>query len=188
MRNDFIQMLTKYPIIAAAKNCLGLKEACSSKVKIIFILFGDVVILPELVKLAKKKDKIVFVHIDLIEGLENKEISAKYIKDFTDADGIISTNSNVVKAGNELGLMTIQRFFMLDSMALEKAQKLMKYNHADAFEILPGIMPKIIRKISSSSEKPIIAGGLITEDEDAYFALEHGAAAISTTKRSLWNL
>ncbi len=188
MRNDFIQMLKEYPIIAAAKDCLGLKEACSSKVKIVFILFGDIVILPELVKLAKRKDKIVFVHMDLIEGLDIKEISAKYIKDFTEADGIISTKSNVIKAGSELGLMTIQRFFMLDSMALEKAQRHMKYTHADAFEILPGVMPKIIKKISFSSAKPIIAGGLITEDEDAYFALNNGAAAISTTKRSLWNL
>lgn len=188
MRSDFIQMLKKHPIIAAAKNLLGLKEACSSRVRIVFILFGDIVILPELVKLAKKKDKIVFVHMDLIEGLDNKEISAKYIKDFTEADGIISTKSNVIKAGSDLGLMTIQRFFMLDSMAMEKAQRHMKYTQADAYEILPGAMPKIIQKISSYSDKPIIAGGLITEDEDAYFALESGASAISTTKRSLWNL
>ncbi|NLB21528.1 MAG: glycerol-3-phosphate responsive antiterminator [Clostridium sp.] len=188
MRNDFITVLKQYPVIAAAKDCQGLKQACNSNVKIIFILFGDIIILRELVSLAKTNGKIVFVHMDLIEGLVNKEISVRYIKEFTKADGIISTKSNVIKAGNDLGLMTVQRFFMLDSMALEKAQKHMRFTYADAFEILPGVMPKIIQKISLYSIKPIIAGGLIMDKEDSYLALDNGATAISTTKRSLWNL
>lgn len=185
--NDFIEVLKQYPVIAAVKDCEGLKQACQSKVKVIFILFGDILSLEDLISLAKRKGKIVLVHMDLIEGLDNKEISAKYIKDFTKADGIISTKSNVIKAGKELGLITVQRFFMLDSMAVEKAYKHMNNTFADAFEILPGIMPKIIKKISSYSTRPIIAGGLITDNEDLYFALESGATAISTTKRSLWN-
>lgn len=188
MRNDFITVLKQYPVIAAVKDCEGLKQACNSNVKIIFILFGDIIILKELVSLGKKKNKLVFVHIDLIEGLDNKEISTKYVKDFIKADGIISTKSNVIKSASEHGLMTVQRFFMLDSMALEKAQKHMRFAYADAFEILPGVMPKIIQKISLYSTRPIIAGGLIMDKEDSYLALENGATAISTTKRSLWNL
>ena len=101
MRNDFITVLKQYPVIAAAKDCQGLKQACNSNVKIIFILFGDIIILRELVSLAKTNGKIVFVHMDLIEGLVNKEISVRYIKEFTKADGIISTKSNVINAGND---------------------------------------------------------------------------------------
>ena len=188
MRNDFIAVLKQYPVIAAAKDCEGLTQACLSNVKIIFILFGDIIILRELVNLAKTNGKLVFVHMYLIEGLDNKEISVRYIKEFTKADGIISTKSNVIKAGSELGLMTVQRFFMLDSMAMDKALKQMRFSFADAFEILPGVMPKIVQKISSYASRPIIAGGLIMDREDSYLALDHGATAISTTKRSLWNL
>ncbi len=188
MRSDLFQMLKQYPIIAAAKDGPGLDDACRSEIKIVFILFGDIVNLPSIVKKTKNSGKVVFVHLDLIEGLENKEIAAKYVKDYTEADGVISTKSNVIKAANELGLMTIQRFFVLDSMALEKAKKHMEYTYADAFEILPGVIPKIIKKITLLTRTPVIAGGLIIDKDDAYSALDSGATAISTTSKSLWNL
>lgn len=188
MRSDLAQILKRYPIIAAAKDGPGLEDACGSQIKVVFILFGDIVNLPGIVKKAKTCGKIVFVHMDLIEGLDNREISAKYIKEYTEADGIISTKSNVIKAAAEVGLMTVQRFFMLDSMAMEKARRHMEFTYADAFEILPGVMPKIIKKISSFSSIPIVAGGLIIDKNDAYSALESGATAISTTNKSLWNL
>ena len=123
MRSELKQILKKYPVIAAAKDIHGLEDACQSEIQIIFILFGDIINLPNIVKKVKLCGKLVFVHMDLIEGLDAKEISAKYIRDFTEADGIISTKSNVIKAGNEMGLITVQRFFMLDSMAMEKAKK-----------------------------------------------------------------
>ncbi|HSL85642.1 MAG TPA: glycerol-3-phosphate responsive antiterminator [Bacteroidales bacterium] len=188
MRSDLVQILKGYPVIAAAKDGTGLDDACESQVKVIFILYGDIVNLPAIVRKAKKCGKMVFVHMDLIEGLDIKEISAKYVKDFTEADGIISTKSNVIKAANEAGLMTVQRFFMLDSMAFDKARKHMEYTYADAFEILPGVMPKIIKKISLLTKIPIVAGGLIIDKNDAYTALDSGATAISTTNKSLWNL
>ncbi len=188
MQSDLFQVLKQYPIIAAAKDSPGLDDACQSQIKIIFILYGDIVNLPSIVRKAKNCGKIVFVHLDLIEGLENKEIAAKYVKEYTEADGIISTKSNVIKAANEVGLMTVQRFFMIDSMALEKAKKHMDYTYADAFEILPGVIPKIMKKISLLTRTPVIAGGLIIDKEDAYSALNSGATAISTTNSSLWNL
>ncbi|NCC78560.1 MAG: glycerol-3-phosphate responsive antiterminator [Clostridia bacterium] len=188
MRSDLLQMLKQYPIIAAAKDGPGLDEACRSQIRIVFILFGDIVNLPSIIKKAKNCGKLVFVHLDLIEGLENKEIAAKYVKDYTEADGVISTKSNVIKAANELGLLTVQRFFVLDSMALEKAKKHMEYTYADAFEVLPGVIPKIIKKISLLTRTPVIAGGLIIDKDDAYSALHSGATAISTTNKSLWNL
>ena len=186
MRSELKQILKKYPVIAAAKDVHGLEDACQSEIQIIFILFGDIINLPNIVKKAKLCGKLVFVHMDLIEGLDTKEISAKYIRDFTEADGIISTKSNVIKAGNEMGLITVQRFFMLDSMAMEKAKKHMEYAYADAFEILPGVIPKVIKKISNFTEIPIIAGGLIEDQNDTYTALDSGASAISTTNKSLW--
>lgn len=188
MRDDFNQILKKYPIIASVIDNDGLEKACRSQVKLIFILYGNIINLPSLVKKAKDCGKTVLVHMDLIEGLDNKEIAARYIKEFTQADGIISTKPNVIKAAREEGLITVQRFFMLDSMALKKAISHMEVTYADAFEVLPGVIPKTINKISMLSDIPIIAGGLIIDENDVYSALDSGAAAISTTFRSLWNL
>ena len=53
-------------------------------------------------------------------------------------------------------------------------------------EILPGLMPKVIRKICSQSRIPVIAGGLITDKEDIMAALGAGAISISTTNQKVW--
>ena len=188
MREDFGQILKQYPIIASIKDDSGLNMACVFDVKIVFILYGNILTLPSIVKKIKSCGKIIFVHIDLIDGLDVNEASTRFIKEFTHADGIITTKSNVIRAAKEVGLLTIQRFFLLDSMSLEKAQRHMESSYADAFEILPGVIPKMIHKISSFSNVPIIAGGLIIDKNDIYIALDSGAKAISTTNTSLWNL
>jgi glycerol uptake operon antiterminator len=57
---------------------------------------------------------------------------------------------------------------------------------ADAIEILPGIIPKIIENLKERIPKPIIAGGLISDDDDIHKSLHAGAAAVSTIKSRLW--
>lgn len=188
MREDFGQILKQYPIIASIKDDNGLNMACVFDVKIVFILYGNILNLPSIVKKLKSCGKIIFVHIDLIDGLDVNEVSTRFIKEFTHADGIITTKSNVIRAAKEVGLLTIQRFFLIDSMSLEKALRHMESSYADAFEILPGVIPKMIHKISSISNVPIITGGLIVDKNDLYTALDSGAKAISTTNISLWNL
>ena len=86
------------------------------------------------------------------------------------------------------GLLTVQRFFVLDSMALFNIGRQLATAEADAVEILPGVMPKVIRKISGSTDKPIIAGGLISDKEDVINALAAGAVSVSSTQRAIWFL
>ena len=58
----------------------------------------------------------------------------------------------------------------------------------DAIEIMPGIMPKITKKLSSVISVPIIMGGLISEEEDVKKAIESGALGVSTSCSPLWEL
>ena len=55
-------------------------------------------------------------------------------------------------------------------------------------EVLPGLMPKILRKICRTSRVPVIAGGLISDKEDVMGALGAGATAVSTTNQGVWEL
>ena len=63
-----------------------------------------------------------------------------------------------------------------------------KENKPTAIEILPGLMPKIIKKINKAVKVPIITGGLIEDKEDIINALGNGAMGISTTKKELWEI
>ena len=58
----------------------------------------------------------------------------------------------------------------------------------DLIEVLPGLMPKIIRRVSQAAGKPVIAGGLISDKEDVTAALGAGAVAVSTTNPAVWKM
>lgn len=184
-REEFIGLLKNNRIIAAIKDEDGLERTLTDHCRIVFVLFGDIVSLPHIVSRIKDAGKVVFVHIDLVDGLASRDVSVNYIAQNTCADGIISTRPNIVKCAKEYGLLAVQRFFVLDSIAFNNIEKQIS-QPADAIEILPGVMPKIIKKLSESVKKPIIAGGLITDREDIVNALNAGAFAVSSSKWDVW--
>lgn len=180
----FAEALQDSPVISAVKNDAGLEAALNSDCTVLFILYGTILNIPQLVRRAKQSGKIVFVHIDLIEGLSSKDISIDFIKQNTDADGIISTRINQIRHAKELGFLTIQRFFLLDSLAFENVCR--QSTHADAVDILPGTMPRVIERLRKKIRQPIIASGLISDKQDILAALSAGALGVSTTSEPLW--
>ena len=182
------EMLIESPIIAAAKDEQGLSECLKTECQVVFILFGNICNIAQLVKCVKDCGKIAIVHMDLIAGLSSKEVSVEFVKNTTLADGIITTKPMIIKRAKEVGLLTIQRFFIIDSMALESSKRQIDMYHPDCVEIMPGIMPKILKEIHNYVRVPVIAGGLLTDKKDVMNALSAGADAISTTNHDLWNM
>ncbi len=182
------ELLRDCPIVAAIKDDAGLENCLECECNIVFILYGNINTISEIVDRAKYNGKTVFVHIDLIDGLAAKESAVKYLADKTQADGIISTKAPLIRCARDYGLLTVQRFFVLDSLALKNIHKSDKANDSDLIEILPGVMPKIIGKLCKKLARPIIAGGLISDKEDVVAALSAGAVAVSTTSESVWRL
>ena len=185
-KRKFRVILEDCPVIAAVKDETGLKECLYSESQIIFLLFGDICSVGRYVEIAKSAGKMVFVHMDLINGLGNKEVAVDFIREHTGVDGIISTKPQLVKRAKELGLFGVLRIFVIDSMAFGNIEKQCASLVPDAVEILPGLMPKIIKKLCSTVNVPIIAGGLISDKEDVMNALTAGAVAISVTNQRVW--
>lgn len=188
MRKEFYEALEAHPVVIAVKDYEGLELALKKESKVIFILFGNITDISYIVKKVKDSNKIAIVHVDLIDGLSHREIAAKFIKYTTEADGIISTKPNTIKAGKKLKLITIQRFFLIDSLSYDNVLKYIRSGNADTYEVLPGGMTKIISALSKVSGVPLIAGGLITDKEDVISALKAGATAISSTNKEIWTL
>ena len=181
----FEEAIQEAPVIAAVKNDMGLAHALRSECAAVFILYGTILDIGQIVKRIKAAGKLAFVHADLIEGLSNRgEIAVDFLAEATKADGIISTRPILIHHAKELGLITVQRFFLLDSISFENVVR--QSSHADVIDILPGAMPDVIRRLSQRVTQPLIASGLLTDKRDVCGALAAGAVAVSTTSEELW--
>lgn len=188
MEQRFFDAIENSPIIAAAKDPSGLSRCLTCESQVIFLLFGDICSIAELVEQVKSSGKLALVHIDLIQGLSAKEIAVDFVKKYTKADGIITTKPPLLKRAKELGLYTVLRFFVIDSLALSSISKQLQTARPDLIEVLPALMPKVITRICDMVSVPVIAGGLISDKEDIMTMLSAGAVSISTTSQELWFL
>lgn len=188
MKKEFKEALEDSPIIAAIKDDDGLHKCLNSDSRVIFILYGDIVTIADIVDTVKSSGKIAMVHIDLIAGLSSKEISVDFLKKYTKADGIITTKPALIKRAKELGFYTILRLFIIDSMAYENIDRQVKAAKPDLIEVLPALMPKIVSKICALSPTPVIAGGLVSDKDDVMSLLQAGVTSISSTNEQIWFL
>lgn len=188
MGNKFYEKLDAAPVIAAVKDVSLLEKAVKSPCEIIFMLSGDIFNLADSVRLAHENGKMIFIHIDLIEGFSRDAVALKYIIENIGPDGIISTKGGLIKTAREMGLLTVRRFFIIDSLSLDNVINSAAADKTDAIEIMPGVMPKIIKKLKKKIKTPMIAGGLISEKEDVIAALQAGAGGVSTTAEEVWDL
>ena len=93
----------------------------------------------------------------------------------------------ILASNNQKKLAEMQR--ILSPLGIEvKTAAMLGLELPDVVEVLPGLMPKILKQICKTSKVPVIAGGLISDKEDVMGALGAGAAAVSTTNQKVWEL
>ncbi|WP_406607598.1 glycerol-3-phosphate responsive antiterminator [Candidatus Infernicultor aquiphilus] len=153
----------------------------------LFILYGDIFNLSQIMKKCKEHKKLVFLHMDLIKGIGRDREGIIYLAKKELCNGIVTTKSNLIEVAKKEGLIAIQRIFLLDSAALNTGEQLLKNNQPDAVEILPGIAaPYFIEHIYKKLSCPVIAGGLISDKSEIEKLLQRGVLAVSTSKKELW--
>lgn len=186
-KEEFLFATEKCPVIPEIKNEEWLEALADSDSDLVYILYGDICTVVDIVNRVKDMGKRAIVHIDLIVGLSSKEISVDFIKKYTKADGIISMKPALIKRANDLDLFTIQRFFMIDGLTYANVAKNVKHSNPDVVEFMPAGLSKLIHYLVELIDKPIVASGLTQDREDIMRALKAGALAIATTNRELWN-
>lgn len=187
-KQEFYEAVSEHPIIAAVKDEKGLQKCIRlQEIGVVFVLYGGISNIGDIVKRLKEAGKTVIVHMDLIMGLSAKEEAVVFIAKYTQADGIISTRMDQIRRAGELSLFTVYRIFAIDSRVMDHVtMNRAMSEYVDFVEILPGLMPKIIRMMQKKLTVPLITGGLITEKADVIAALDAGAVAISTTNEDVW--
>lgn len=180
-----LQCLECNPVIAAIQQD-SLADAIASPAEVIFHLGADLMSIPRIVAAVHEAGKYIFIHMDLVEGLGRDRTAVKYIAQ-CGADGIISTKAQLIRYAKECGLVTVQRFFALDSKGLESIDEVLRSSNPHLMEIMPGVIGKAIRRYSKT-HVPVIAGGLIQSKAEVTDALNCGAIAVSTGQAQLWYL
>lgn len=189
MNSEFYELIEANQVIAAVKDENVLDICCHcGNIRVVFILYGNLCNISQIVEKVKTAGKVAIVHLDLVEGLNGKETVVNFIQSYTKADGIISTKPALIRKARECGLYTILRVFILDSMSLKNVPKQIAAAEPDMLEILPGLMPKMIRSVSRMTKVPLIVGGLISDKEDVVGALSAGAISVSTTNPAVWEM
>jgi len=188
MKDRLIRELTMRPVIAAVRDEAGARQAAESPVAAVFLLGGSILTLPDQVRMLRRADKMVFAHMDLCEGLGRDSAAVQWCAQNLELSGVISTKSSLLRTAADVGLVTIQRMFLMDSASLTSGMKLMKGNLPDMVELMPGLVPKAISAVSGKLNIPVIAGGMVTEDQEIAQALSAGALAVSTSDRRLWRM
>lgn len=181
---DMLALLEGFPVIAAVQED-KFQAALSSPVDVIFSLEPHLLTIRERTRQAHDAGKFLFVHLAMAAGIEQDREGLQFLAS-CGVDGIISTKGHIVRMARELGFLTVQRFFALDSQGVGMIHDTLKTNLPHFIEIMPGVIPKIIKQFSSGPV-PVIAGGLIETRQEVNAALSSGALAISTGCVSLWN-
>lgn len=176
------------PVIAAVKDEAGLDRALQSECEAVFLLFGTLVSVPGLVEKVRGSGKLAIVHIDLVEGLSAREVAVDALQGLCRPDGIISTRPPLIRRARHLGLLTVQRAFILDSLSLDNLPAQLGVGKPDFIEILPGIMPRVIAELAQKTRTPIIAGGLVKYKDEVMAAIRAGAVAVSTSSPAVWEM
>lgn len=184
--NYLLSAFERNPIIAAVKDEEQLQRALESDCEIIFLLCGTICNIAGYVQAIHDAGKLALVHLDLVHGLSGKDVAVDFIKFQARADGVISTRPTLLRYAKSLGLITVLRLFLVDSMSLDNLDKQLEASGAAMVEIMPGLMPKIIRQVCRRVRVPVITGGLVVDKEDVFAALSAGAMCVSTTREELW--
>ena len=168
-----LHLLRQNPVIAAVKDNASLQLAIDSECQFISVLYGNICTISNIV---------------LLEGASNKEVVIQFLKLVTEADGIISTKASMLKAARAEGFFCIHRLFIVDSISFHNIDKQVAQSNPDCIEILPGCMPKVLGWVTEKIRQPLIAGGLVCDEEDARNAINAGVVALSTTNTGVWTL
>lgn len=183
--SKLLERLEPCPVIPAIRDDKW-TQALDSPAEVLFYLEAHLLTVKSRVQQAHDAGKTVFIHIDLAEGIGKDREGVQFLAD-CGADGIISTRPQMIRMAKDAGLLTVQRFFALDSRGLDSVQEMLKTTNPHMMEIMPGVIPKVLQKFTPG-HIPVIAGGLVEEKSEITGALSSNAVAVSTGKESLWYL
>lgn len=181
----FLDCVVQNPVIAAISDDKW-DAAIASPAQVLFYLSADIMTVRQRIEQAHQAEKIVFIHVDLAEGIGKDRAAIRFLAQ-CGTDGVISTRAQLIRYAKEQQLLTVQRFFTLDSKGMDSIDEMLRSTGPNMMELMPGVICKTVQRFSRG-HIPVIAGGLVQTKQEVMDALNSGAAAVSTGQKELWYL
>jgi glycerol uptake operon antiterminator len=181
------QILKERPVIPAIRTGRDITRLFKGAPRCVFVLESSILDLQKNVAQLSEAGHVVFVHVDLVEGLKTDPAGIHYLVDMIAPHGVISTHRTVLEWAKKAGLLRVLRVFLLDSEALRKGRDLAAQSTPDFVEVLPALsVPLLPERMLKEMAVPLIAGGLVTEIGEVHSILKRGAVGVSTSQSVLW--
>ncbi len=178
-----------HPLIASVRDDRALEAALASRCQVIFLLAASVRRLDEVGRAIAGAGRLLFIHLDFVSGLGRDEEALEFLVQATHPAGLITTRSALVQSARRLGVIPLQRLFLLDSQSVNTGIDAARSSRAEVVEVLPGIIPRAIGGIRAQLPHTlIIAGGLVRSAREVGRALQAGASGVSTSSIPLWQM
>jgi len=130
----------------------------------------------------------IFVHLELLDGLESNEAGVRWLAGFPRCAGIITVRHRLVPVIREHEMLSIIRLFLHDGRSVERGVSMLNQAKPDAVEVLPAIASTVAADSLEALRVPLIAGGLIRDVQVIQAVLKSGCRAVSTSRQQLWQL
>lgn len=187
LSTHLLKLLCSGKVIPAARTGKEFKYALEkTAAPSIIMLFGDIVVLPELLAQGQAYKKRLLIHLDLLEGIGKDEAGIRFLARLG-VTGLITTKAYLCKTARDEGMIAVQRLFLMDSEAMRTGINLVRKYQPDVVEVLPASVPaSAVRRLKEETGVPVLAGGLVHTQEDIQSAIDNGICAVSTSNSSLW--
>lgn len=176
-------------VIPSLINGRDLNYALRVPAKIILLSGVSIGNLKEFVYAIHEHRKRAVVHIDILGGFKPDDVGIKLLKNLYKLDGILTSNVRALSQGKSLGMATVYRLPLIDSLSLAKAHDALKNSdNYDAVQILPAVcaIAEVQRVKQMVTHRPLIASGLLESQNQVKSAFSVGYQLVATSQKSLW--
>ncbi len=183
----WLQAARRSRVIAAVRSVGDLEAVQASGVGVVFVLQSTIFDLRTIATACRRWGVHCFAHLDLVDGIGKDPAGVELLAREVGVDGLITTRSALIRDAKRVGLVAIQRLFLLDSASLATAVSVVKSTKPDAVEIMPAlVVPVVAHRIPFADLPPVIAGGLVHTTQELQVVLASPAVAVSTSAKHLW--
>lgn len=182
---DFVTRIAADPCCAAITGSVSVDAALASRVPAVFILRGNGLLLPPLIRRIHAAGKLVAVHIDLVGGLRQDRHGVAWLAK-AGADAVISSHGQLMSAIRADGMTAIHRLLLVRRSQLDSAANAIARSEPHIVEVLPGVLLPSLMDRMPPFTVPVLAGGFIRTEADVRSVLGAGALGVTTSTSALW--